>query len=591
MPTDRFPRTRRALLTALAPLLAALAGCAQIPTSGPIEEGEPVRLEDPVPDVRVVAGPPQQGDSRLEIVRGFFEAMASYAPDYETARLFLAPGVRDAWRPQAGVTVYDGSAGLPVVHTDGQGVLVSAPLVARIGRSGAYERAVPGSSMRLQLSFTRAAGEWRIDEPPQGLVMSAYDVDREFVGYNRYFFDPSFEVVVPDRVYLPINANTATLLVQSLLDGPTRWAPAVRSAFPAGTRLQVASAPVVDGVVQVPLSADGARSTRAQREAMSAQLAWTLRQVPGVTAVRAIIDGVPLVRSDDDSGVLTVDSWQRYDAELFVGGAQSYAVERGRVATLTRGVLRPVEGPFGDRGSSLRSVGAGLGGDAPLAAVSSDGTKGWLADAEPQARARVVLSGSDLAAPSWDRTGLVWFVDRGAPRPLRVFDAGNPDGGGRERIRRQPIRAPALAGEDVRALRVSRDGVRVAVVVSEGGSEHLLLGAVLRDAPPEGRRPLQLIGLRTVPLPFTSIRDVAWANRDQVAVLARARGEELPQVFLVEVGGPSVDSLGAISRPVSLAAAPQRPFLLSTADGTLYRLDDTIGWKSVTAATAPAYPG
>lgn len=588
---DRFAGARAVVLPVLALLLVVLAGCAQIPTSGPVEEGEPVRLEDPAPYVRVVALPPQRGDSRLEIVRGFFEAMASYSPDYQTARLFLAPRKRDAWRPQAGVTVFDGSAGLPVVRTGRREVRVSRPQVATIRPGGAYQRAELGSRMRLELTLTKTKEGWRIATPPKGLVMSAYDVSREYVGYNLYFFDPSYEVVVPDRVYLPVNANTATLLVQSLLDGPTRWlAPAVRTAFPDETRLQVSSAPVVDGLVEVPLSAEAAGSTTAERDAMSAQLVWTLRQVPGVTAVRVSIDGVPLLRSGDDSGVVTVDSWQRYDAELLGGGTPPYAVEKGRVGSLTRGDLRAVEGPFGDRTPPLRSVGVGLAGDAPLAAVSADGTKGWLAEAVPEARARLVVKGRDLAAPSWDRTGLVWFVDRGARRPLRVFPAGEPGGGRRERIHRRPILAPGLAGADVRALRVSRDGVRVAIVVSAGGAERLLLAAVVRDAPREGRRALRLTGLRTISLPFTSIRDVVWADRDQVAVLARARGEE-PQVFLVEVAGPGVDSLGAVGRPVSLAAAPEQPFVLSSADGQLYRLNDTFGWTAVTAGTAPAYPG
>lgn len=594
MLADRLTRARGAVLPVLALLFAVLAGCAQIPTSGPVEEGEPVRFEDPAPVVRVVPVPPQLGDSRLEIVRGFFEAMASYSPDYQTARLFLAPPVRDTWRPQARVTVYDGSAGLPVVRTGRRQVRVSPPQLATIGRDGAYERADLSSRMRLRLTLVRSKGEWRISEPPKGLVMSAHDVDREYAGYNLYFFDPSYEVVVPDRVYLPVNANTATLLVQSLLDGPTRWlAKAVRTAFPDGTRLQVSSAPVVDGVVQVPLSAEAVGSTAAERDAMSAQLVWTLRQVPGVTAVRTSIDGVPMLRSGDDTGVVTIDSWQRYDAELLGGGAPPYAVEKGRIARLTRGALRVVEGPFGHRSPPLRSVGVGLTGDAPLAAVSADGTEGWVAEAVPKARARVVVKGRDrdLAAPSWDRTGLVWFVDRGARHPLRVFAAGDPGGGRRERIHRRSIRVPpGLAGADVRALRVSRDGVRVAIVVSAGGTERLLLAAVVRDAPPEGHRALRLTGLRTISLPFTSIRDVVWADRDQVALLARAPGEE-PQVFLVEVTGPGVDSLGAVGRPVSLAAAPEQPFVLSAADGQLYRLNDTFGWTAVTAGTAPAYPG
>ncbi len=165
MPADRYTRARGAVLTVLALLLAVLAGCAQIPTSGPVEEGEPVRLEDPAPYVRVVAVPPQRGDSRLEIVRGFFEAMASYSPDYQTARLFLAPRVRDAWRPQAGVTVYDGSAGSARRPHRPPARAGLPPQVATIRPGGAYERAELGSRMRLELTLAKFRGSGASPSP------------------------------------------------------------------------------------------------------------------------------------------------------------------------------------------------------------------------------------------------------------------------------------------------------------------------------------------------------------------------------------------------------------------------------------------
>ena len=74
-------------------VIVLAAGCAEIPTSGPVVEGEAVPEQLPV-SVGFVPNPPVAGASETDIVQGFLEAMASYEAGYQTAKEFLTPDAR-----------------------------------------------------------------------------------------------------------------------------------------------------------------------------------------------------------------------------------------------------------------------------------------------------------------------------------------------------------------------------------------------------------------------------------------------------------------------------------------------------------------
>ena len=54
-----------------------LAGCVQMPTSGPVEEAEGTGVAEDVPGISFDPRPPQAGQATSEIVDGFFEAMTA----------------------------------------------------------------------------------------------------------------------------------------------------------------------------------------------------------------------------------------------------------------------------------------------------------------------------------------------------------------------------------------------------------------------------------------------------------------------------------------------------------------------------------
>jgi len=572
-------------LAALAALVLA-SGCASVPTSSDVHEGE---LLDPALGqdafVRVLADPPAPGASPEEVVDGFLDASASFDSGHAVARQYLAPAVRNTWSPSARVVVYDpGNDERSIVSAQESVVTMTAPLVATIDGQGSYRPAAPGATTRARFHLQEIAGEWRIDELPVGLYLSTQDVSRTFQSLNLYFPDPALSVLVPDPVFLPIRSDgVAAVLVEALLRGPSSWLrPAVSTGFPSGTTLR-SPVRLEGGVVRVDLSSQALAAPAEQRRALSAQLVWALRQVPRVTGLRITVRGEPY-DVPDAARIQPLDAWPAFDPDgLAEGGESAYFVRRGRLLELP-----PASPP-------RRVPGIGGGGESAIAApaVSLDGTHvAALTEARDAVllgdvaggSLEVVRTGATFTAPSWDRTGACWVVERTAKGArVWVFRPG-------EEPRRVQVEA---VPRDVRALRIARDGTRAALVAVVGESTRLLLARIVR-----GGEQLQLEAPKPVTLQLSGVADVAWADADRLAVIARdIGGDSAPQVFLTDVDGSAFDGRGtAVPGMVTVAAAPGspttiRPLLVGAVGDRLYQNSGATTWRALGRGASPVYPG
>ncbi|REF37540.1 LpqB family beta-propeller domain-containing protein [Thermasporomyces composti] len=579
---------RRAIVAAVLALVGVLASCARVPTSGPVRF-EPMGTSSPGrTSIPVLVSGPDPGDSAQQVARGFLDSMASYQAGQPISRKYLAPSVAERWQP-SGVFVYD-SAVWPLSEPEPGRVLIDVPLVAHVGPGGAWTSAHPGERVKLDLGMTKVDGEWRISNPPDALIMSTFNFNREFAQHNLYFFDPNFEILVPDPVYLPIRGHLETLLVNALLRGPSPWLrPAVQSALPAGTRLATPAVTVEDSVARIDLTGDIANLSDSQRRFILAQLAWTLGQVPGVRKVEVTSDRVSL--GVEDAGVRPEsEKWPIYDPMVAGAARGAYALSKGRLVILGPDRTVPVRGPLGQVDLDARSIAVSLfaerdvaqprEGDKPasahwLATVSSDGTTVRVHSSAGETR--TVLQGTDIVEPSWDRTGQLWMTDRrGGRARILVRDLS-------ERLFQ--VAAPGLTGKDVRALKVSREGARVAALVEESGRTNLYVGRIERGDAMNAIR-----GLRQIRVPLTSMTDLAWADLDRIVVLGR-EGESPARPTLVSVDGSQVEFLGSGPNAHALAAAPGQPVLLAAEDGRLYVEHSDYRWAVRGEGTCPAYPG
>ena len=565
-------RRPAAVAAVLASLAALLAGCAEVPTSGPIEQGPSIAAPGSDQFIRVIARPPTDGMTPEEVVRGFQEATASQDTGFGVAKQYLTPLAAATWNPGKGVKVYDGS-GL-TLEVQGSAVSASGRLTGDIDRAGQYTVAAPGTPLAVTYDLQRTDGQWRINGLPDGLVLGRGDIDRGYRAFDLYYFTRDASTLVPAPVLVPLsNAGVATRLVSALLDGPTPWiAPSVRSGFPEGTKLAPESVPVVDGIADVALNDAVLTADDNARQALSAQLVWTLRQLPDISGVRITVNGM----NSAVSGVGTVQSmtdWLTYDPDSVPQSFVAYALAEGRLMRV------------GPDGALARVISLGAGSILPAVsldqssvAVVSRGRREVTSYPILEGAAGTVrYTGTELARPSWDRTGALWIVDRGRgvvlladakAEPVVVPVSGLPEG---------------VTDADIVAASVARDGTRIALLVQRGSRTEPMVARIERT----GDR-VRVSAPRRVDSQLTESFDLAWADSGTLVVLGTS-GRTSLEVQQFSVGTTRVRRQSAPEGTVSVAAGPSRALLAGT-DDSLYT---SVGasWNRVGSAIDPVYPG
>jgi len=555
---------------ALAAAAAMLAGCAGVPTSGPVQQGPVVVAPEGDSFIRVIARPPVDGMTQEQVVRGFQEATAAQDIAFDVAKQYLTDLAAATWDPTAGVQVYD-NAGL-AYELDGDVVKAGGAKAAEIDDAGQWTVAAPGSRLEVRYGLQQVDGEWRISAPPQGLVLGRGDIDRSYRSFDLYYFTRDSQTLVPAPITVPLSeSGLATTLVSSLLSGPSSWiAPAVISGFPEGTRLAIDSVPVADGIADVRLSAEVLSATDAERQSLSAQLVWTLRQLPEISGVRITVEGQPFL-VPGVGNVQSMESWPTYDPDVVPDAFTGYAIDpRGLVQVSAEGALDVV--------AELRPAGVrpavSLDGTR-VAALSPNRREVWEYELPAEGDGVRRYSGGSLSRPSWDREGGFWVVDKGRGLLLvvdgevaEVDVSGLPEG---------------LTDADILDAQAARDGTRIALLVRRGSRIEPMVARIERTADI-----VRVSAPRRVDSQLTESLDLAWADSSTLAVLGSSGSSSL-EVWRFGVGTASVRRVGAPDGAVTLAAGPGRSPLVGT-DAELYRASGA-GWTLLGEAVDPAYPG
>lgn len=518
--------TRLAAVAAIALVALVLSGCVGLPSSGPVTRGLPVGEAPAAPDFLYRPDRPAPGASAEEIVAGFLAAGTSPASDWEIARLFLAPEAE--WDPSEAVTIEaqgsrtvtgpaaEASADAPASADpqpgDVQEISVTTLVEADVDATGLYRPAERGAG-EVSLAFTlerQENGEWRITRAPNGIVIDENDFPNVYRSYALMYYDPSWTYLVPDVRWFPYRSGSAARIVRALVDGsPSPWlAGSVATAFPE--QLALASAAVTltaQGVAQIELDqgAVGLDPTTIAR--MQRQLLASL-QFASVTSVDLRVGATSIAQLPADAASTAVD-------------ARPLVVVNEGAGFLDGGDLDPLAAPVSDAvlaaepdALTLARGGGGL--------VLRDGD-GRVVRVGPDGETRVEDDRDELIAPSLDPEGIVWSVPRSAPAELRATFV---DGEALQVANAWP------GATRVSALRVSRDGARVAANVTIGQTEWVVVSGIVRGA---GAIALSE-PLRVAPLeaPASSLD---WL--DDATLGATVEQSGAPAVLAQPVGGPT----------------------------------------------------
>jgi Lipoprotein LpqB beta-propeller domain/Sporulation and spore germination len=563
-------------LVALA-LAVGAAGCAGIPGSSRPQAVESVRRGGDFgqPPVRFQISP-DPGDSPLLVAGKFLGTVGSPDGQHAKARQFLTPDAARSWDDTAGAIVLAKTAYTAQDVT--AMVTIRAGIVAKVDRYGTY--AAAGGSYQYQLKFERVGGEWRIANPPPGVVISRAEFQPDFQSVNTYFLDQAAHRAVPDRRWFNVPTDgLPSLALRALLRGPS---PAISGAVrTALTQVQLSGNVVLDsGRLKVNLT--GFEQVPAdERAAAVAQIVLTLTEPGGpAPAVQLFNDNQPLSLSGLSEVQQRAD-WAAYVDDDLPATATGYYIRAGAVHDAD-GHLWP--GPAGTGGYHARSV-AVAKDLTTIAVVGTRNGRQALYLGRGAGPLPVRATGTRLSQPSFDpATGDVWMVvDQRSV--IRVPTAAPPvpvEGG--------PVLA---AAGPISALRLSPDGCRVAIIAGPAGNQSLYLGAVNRS---EGGFALH----RLAAMPgLQNVVGVSWLHSDSMLVLTRGGGSDA-SIHMIPFDGASdlqVTTSGLPGPPSAVAALGDRP-ILAVAEGGVWQLSgpNASDWSVVSRAaggtdSAPAYPG
>jgi hypothetical protein len=549
-------------------LVVLASGCASVPTSGSIHLARTVPAGAAMGTTeitRLIAPAPQPGMSATGLVDGFLGALADSDGNYAVARQFLKPNA--TWRFDSGTTLYDNRS---TVRTGPRTVQVVLHRSGVIDANGAY-RTAPGT-LREDFTLLRVGGQWRISRPPEGILLSAADAQRTLEPATVYFLNRSQNRLVPEPLLMPPDQpGLATTLLKALAAGPDRsLAPAVTTAFPAGTTLVDNVTVDSNGIADVNLAGSVAQASPARLARVSAQVVWTLRQVPSVTAVRLLVDGSP-VRVAGAGQVQLVGSWPQFDPNaapadrdlLFVLGGHVVGLGGPAPAGLRRaGLIAPALSADGSR----------------VAALRRDNGRARVLVGESGGPLHARWSAAAVSPPTFDPAGDVIVAGQtpSGTQLVEITSKGVRQIGLTRGLQRVPVGRTA----------VSPDGARIAFLAGPRGRQALEVAALgLVSGRPA------VVAVRRVLPGRQDVQGLAWGGSNELVTTVRTRADRRA-VLEVGVDGYRprfLSGSGMPADPTVVAAAPGQRVLAGT-NGALWMQSGT-GWQRVSTGTDPTYAG
>ncbi|MGH4025266.1 MAG: LpqB family beta-propeller domain-containing protein, partial [Pseudonocardiaceae bacterium] len=405
-----MPSRAAAALVAVLVGGGALTGCATVPESSDLQvvRSFPVGSQLPPPPG------PARGVDPFRLVREFIEATGSPAGGHAAARAYLTREAAATWNDTAGLTVIEDAPGATPEATPGDGlrrVQVGGPRLGRVEPDGSF---TPLSGrFSIQFNVVKELGEWRIIDPPPGVLVESSNFQRNYRQVRVSFIDPSRGTLVPDVRWVPAHpaATLAGRILDLLLGGPSEALDgAVVSALPAGVRPRSNVLVSSDGRTVIDLAGPGGLA-EPERRLVAAQLVNTLDGlVPA--PLRLLADGQPLVAAQSE--------WSAADITAYTSAAGPRPDVAGKV--VIDGRLRgldgvPVPGPAGNGTLAVRSAAhSSPGGDFLAVVVTGP-------DGRPQLRVGrtgrnltpVPMDAASMTRPTWRPSGTeVWTVINGS---------------------------------------------------------------------------------------------------------------------------------------------------------------------------------
>ena len=584
-------------------LLALLAGCISEPSGGPVisysmTQG-PGGQSQPLP--QIIAQPPAAGWTPEQIVTGFLAASASFAGGQRIAREYLTTKENRAWTPNWSAVVYSSGPDVRQAAFTGTGsgqvatVTVGGSVQAFLSGTGGYVApsasatgGAPGGPPTFRLQ--KVGNQWRISKAPPYLVLTSYSFQYDYQLRNLYFFDPTYSDLVPDPVYVPLQATTASLmdgLVYDLIHPPGDWLSrgATSTSFPPKTTT-IGDVTLTGGTAAVNLGgaiSKGANDTELMQQ-VSAQLLYTLigsgGSGPAVQSVQLSVNGKPWSPLGSYPNPVQQLHQSKYTPANGASSQFYYVDGAGDLLSRTSSVSKPVKVAHIGTGFTQIAVSPD---EQYVAALKNESLfTGRVGD--PLVR----RAGDGYTSLSWDPADDLWATT--GDQIVMLSGAASPSQQAGKPVAVSVVNSDGTTQNvgPFTALRVAPDGVRVAIIV---GGNDLDFGAfVPLDNARPGQPAVQIVLSQFyVSVPSATFTSVTWYGPDNVIAL-RDPGPELTEY---PVDGGSSTSIPAQPHTSWITASLGNSLIASLSRGEMVADSNLSGsWMTVQGTGISAvYPG
>ena len=551
----------RTRLACAALVLSCIAGCTGVPGSSHPETIQHLGGTQAAAPV----APPQDGTDPRSLVQGFLDANIIDAGNRGAARPYLTPVARNRWTDATVTVLNDYQVG----QFDGGTVTARGNQVATVDANGVYTpdpHGIGNGGEAVQFAFTlkTVSGQYRIDKLKNGLVLNLDGFHTAFTQRTLYFYDAEEHYLVPDVRYSALGDPqlAASWLIGQLLLGPRdglqnaesnlEWPP---QATPGRVLVKVGNVTSIEvpGASKIPA---------AQLGRLAAQLACTLADIEPA-GLFSITDGGKPVSIPAIGG--TQFSAAEFSSSL---GPQEqlesptlYYVRDGGVVD-ANGQRLP--GDIGNGHLQLKSVAlARLPTSTQLyiaatAAAGSGNAQQLLVGTATTGLKKTALIGQ-LTRPSWvPGFDEVWIAN--GTTLFRATSAGH--------VTQVPLLSLPPNGQ-IRALRVSPDGSRLALVIAteKTTTSQAYIGTLDR-----GSGQVQVDALASISPEGVHVDDVAWNDPVKLFLIGTTQTVDA-RIIEVQVDGSLWTARGAPQLPGppdSITIAENLPAWVSV-DGSVWQ--------------------
>lgn len=549
--------------------LLTLGACATLPT-----EGEPQAVERPEQmsgDVVLDPQGPNPGASPEEVVTGFLQASAAgFSDDFTVARQYLTREASATWNPNTQVRIYADTQTISTSQMRSGAYRVSVGAAGVLDSDGRYSASQVDATMSSELSLLKdQSGEWRIAVLDDGVMMPDSLFQSFFQKAPVYFLTRDLSALVPD-VHWYSRSDAASLLIRGLVAGPPSWlAGSVRSMLPQGVTVVDPAVTFEGSAATVNFSAEVSQLSQTELNMLYAQVRQTLTAIPSITDVQIRANGVEMT----PNSILELQSYPfgGYSVHGLVDGQPAYISDDGAVLQAQSAGIRSLDLtdmalPYED--SATRAIALGDRGRTIYSVDYSSGA------------AKIIFSGDSLVSPSIDSYNWIWTAESDGSGGVQLRNADSGEA--------LSLRPEWLEGLEIRDIRVSREGARVAITVGRTDGTQLVVAGVVRNA--DGR-PTSLGDPNRYGQRLSDIVDLAWLSDSELAVIGVIGSATEPILYRLPLGGPGevLNSLQGMQRVT--AGRGLDSIVVQTDDNTAY-LYEGGAWREIARdVVSPVYPG